>query len=581
MSDFIFSSKKIKNNLIENSFKTIYKDTLPNIKKYHGEWGSLGVTENFYNGFNTYENKDAIILVIGGPILMFRENNFINNITSSEGTEAIYKRWKNGKMKWDEDLSGPFTILIINKKTSNFICITDLMSFIPVYSFNNSKELVLSTHVDALAKLTEKTDNIDKVSVTDFILHGIITYPFTMYKHIYQVLPASIITKEKNSIKTKEYWLPKDNKEYTSITKAAKDIRESLIEYVNKITSQTTKIAQFISGGEDSRVLAGIMKYHSKDAIIYLDEMNREGEIAAQISKIYNGDFKPFIRETLYYLNILPESSSLVGSSSQYQHAHTYGLHEKSKLNSYHSVFGGLFADALLKGIRIKKNKIAGKLPFLPEIKTNECLSDKSLSNMVIKKKYLLDLKIRRESHLNLIKRFRSNSANEWFNLWPSSMNPAIPNFHVNRRLFQSYEPFLANKIVKIAATVPQKWKLNRRLFHKMAKPLLKPSKFIMHGEGWFPYYSWVLKSLTYPFVYITRKIAKKIGIINNNQGPWSEWDELIQSEKWEKMIEEYKVGSSQFEDIFKQDINILFKSMDLDISQKVNLLQLLYRNIK
>lgn len=97
MSDFIFSSKKIKNNLIENSFKTIYKDTLPNIKKYHGEWGSLGVTENFYNGFNTYENKDAIILVIGGPILMFRENNFINNITSSEGTEAIYKRWKMGK----------------------------------------------------------------------------------------------------------------------------------------------------------------------------------------------------------------------------------------------------------------------------------------------------------------------------------------------------------------------------------------------------------------------------------------------------------------------------------------------------
>src|SRR5690625_2792859 len=114
---------------------------------------------------------------------MFRENNFINNITSSEGTEAIYKRWKNGKMKWDEDLSGPFTILIINKKTSNFICITDLMSFIPVYSFNNSKELVLSTHVDALAKLTEKTDNIDKVSVTDFILHGIIYYQFTYYKN--------------------------------------------------------------------------------------------------------------------------------------------------------------------------------------------------------------------------------------------------------------------------------------------------------------------------------------------------------------------------------------------------------------
>src|SRR5699024_12696651 len=100
-------------------------------------------------------------------------------------------------------------------------------------------------------------------------------------------------------------------------------------------------------------------------------------------------------------------------------------------------------------------------------------------------------------------------SAEEWVELWPSSMNRNIPNIHANRRLFKSYEPFLSNEIVKVSARIPQKWKLNRNLFNMIAKPYLKNSKWVLHGDGWYPYYSYKFNLIIIFITCITRQIVK------------------------------------------------------------------------
>lgn len=68
-------------------------------------------------------------------------------------------------------------------------------------------------------------------------------------------------------------------------------------------------------------------------------------------------------------------------------------------------------------------------------------------------------------------------------------MRATVPNIYVNRRLFRSYEPFLGNGVVRISSAVPVGWKLNRKLFNRAMRPFLKQSRFIVHGDGWFPYY--------------------------------------------------------------------------------------------
>src|SRR5699024_8822250 len=141
------------------------------------------------------------------------------------------------------------------------------------------------------------------------------------------------------------------------------------------------------------------------------------------------------------YLTNLPSSSRLVGSGSEFHHAHTYGFHKE--LKKYDAVFGGLLADALLKGSHIKRKNYIKKIPFLMDIKDEKHSMFGSFKSNIFPRELVMQLQTRREQHLNYIQEFREkDSSNEWFELWPSSMNRNIPNIHTNRRLFKSYEPF-------------------------------------------------------------------------------------------------------------------------------------------
>src|SRR5690625_4192388 len=225
-------------------------------------------------------------------------------------------------MKWDTDLSGHFTVLFVNKQTTEVTCITALMSFIPVYSYSDTSSTVLSTHVDAIAKVTKQNNNLDEVSLVDFILDGVVTYQYTVYLNVFQVTPASehSILKDSTELNSSEYWLPIEENRYKSINEAAYDLRNSLQKYIDKITCETNNIAQFISGGEDSRTLSGLLKKIPRNAYIFLDQMNREGSIAKKVANKYNATFKLDIRSKLHYLYILPSCSELVGTGSQYHH---------------------------------------------------------------------------------------------------------------------------------------------------------------------------------------------------------------------------------------------------------------------
>ncbi|MEI3611400.1 hypothetical protein [Pseudogracilibacillus sp. SO30301A] len=575
MSDFLYSTKKIEQKMIYKVFKNIYKNEKTNLKYYQGTWGSLAISQNTYNGFEPLETEEFITVVVGGPLLMFRDNSFITIKESNEGTKSIFNRWLNGKINWNEDFSGPFHILIINKKERTCLSVTDIMSFVPVYYFNNEKNSYICSHVDMLAEVSGDKENLDEISLIDFILHGVVTYPYTFYKNIKQLQPASTHKINVNKLRTNSYWIPIEENSYSSINEAADDIRKNLIKYINKITSETTNIAQFISGGEDSRTLSGLLKDINRDAFIYLDSMNREGKLAKRITENYNATFNLRTRTYTHYLDILPECASLVGTGSEYHHAHTYGFHKE--IERYDAVFGGLFSDALLKGARIKKHIWTIKLPFLSEIKDRSFSNSNKLKVNLFDEKQIKELTLRRQEHLDFICQFRNDSAEEWFELWPSSMNRNIPNVHANRRLFKSYEPFLSNEIVKISARVNQSWKLNRKLFHKSVKPFLKPSKWIFHSNGWLPYYSWKPNILIHFTTWTFRQFGIRLGIIKGNQGPWTEWRSLITTNDWNDSIQSYLSNTTILSSELKANIENVLKNNSLAVLQYIALTQVLY----
>src|SRR5690625_2743443 len=93
MNDYIFASVQQPAGVLTDALNDIYTRTPPVAHEFHGVWGSLAVAQGHYRGFQPYENERHLMVVIGGPVLYFRDNDFLVADDSNEATESIYHRW--------------------------------------------------------------------------------------------------------------------------------------------------------------------------------------------------------------------------------------------------------------------------------------------------------------------------------------------------------------------------------------------------------------------------------------------------------------------------------------------------------
>jgi len=579
VSDFIYSSQAKPNQLLSGYMRDIYHENPPEVSEFHGEWGSLAVSRNLYNGFQPLETEEHLVVVLGGPLLTYQDNRFLTGDDPVAGTLSLFERYMTGNIQWDEDFSGPFTVLIVEKSTKKIRCVTDLMLSIPVYQYVNKDQVALGTHIDAIAKTTGQQNAVDTISLTDFILNSVVTYPYTAYENIRQCTPAAIhdycpFSKPAPETSTKVYWEPLEKQRYKNINEAARNLRDSVSGYIQQVTEGMDHVALFLSGGEDSRVVAGMLPTRlKKDAFVFLDFMNREGIIAQKVSKAYGLHLNARFRSPGHYLNILPEASSLVGNGQQYLNAHTMGFHKECRLAEYDAVFGGYLANALLKGYDSRKTKLQRKLSAIYELITVEEGHSNPVQSDFFKTSVLAEVDKRRREFLNYLQGFRNESLHEWFQNWPRSMGQASPGYSVNRRLFRTYEPFLCNEVVKLAAGTPLSWKLNRRLFHKAMQPYLEPAKWVPHGKGWLPYFSWWSNIPIRFFISAWRRIGRFTGLIKGHHGSWGDRSRLLDSMDTEKTLSSYEFGMKALDAVIEDPVDV----GKLTKKQQFNLLQTLY----
>lgn len=583
MSDFIYSNKQYNSNILKKHIKSIYTNDFPKSYVFHGDWGSLAISNNMYNGFLPYETNEFIAFIISGPVLTFTTNDFLVKEDSNIGTKKVFDRWIENKLIPDKDLDGPFLFGIINKKDHTFTLFTDLMLFIPAYIFQNEDTITVSSHVDILARTTTQTENLDKVSITDFILNSRVTYPYTIYKNIKQLSPGTKFTltniKDRN-IEENIYWQPKEEYIFANIEEAARKLNISMKKYVENITSFSQEsIAQFISAGEDSRAICGLLpKNLNRDAYIFLDSMNKEGRIAQKITTHYNCNFKVNFRSTSYYANIFEEASKLIGIGTQYEHSHSLEFAKSCDLKKYYAIFGGFFADSIIKGEYTKKIK-----NIIPFYEKQDLISNINVSNFnsMISKEIIETLNKRIDEQYHQLSKLRPNSSSEWFELYPASSRTTISNLNCNRRLFSSYEPFMSNEIIKIASQVPTEWKLNKRLFNLATKDFLKPSKWILHGDGRLPYFSY---KINIPLKFINKAVTillRKLGFIKGNEGPWGDWENVFNSNTWkDEIINQEESFNCIKGEITTHQYKDFLENKELGRNQKVNFLQVL-KNIE
>lgn len=575
MSDFVFCAETRGAAELSAAFKVISPSAAQGARYFSGEWGALTVGRTPYRGYEPYEDDQYICVVLGGPVLYFRDNSFLSGGQDGEGTRAILQRWRE-HISWDEDLSGPFVVLIIDKKRHQLMLATDLMLFIPVFVYGWGKEFCLSSHVGMLAAVSGQAHIFDPASLADFVLNGYVTFPFTAYTAIRQAEPASEHHWSRDEgWKSEPYWQPAEALKFSDIEEAARYLRQGFKSYIERVTSSMDHVAQFISGGEDSRVLSGALPERlQRDAYIFLDGMNREGKIAESIAQAYGADFRPDYRSPTHYLDILPEAAALVGGGFQYRHAHILGFHERHRLYEYPAVFGGYYSDTLLKALCVRLTPLSDRFDFLPQRVLSDEARAQEMSHPLFSAEVMSEVNARSQAHVEWVCKLRSSDRHEWSALWPSTMRPSITNLHFNRRLCASFEPFLCKEAVKICAAVPVEWKLNRRIFLRAFRPFLRKTVLHRHADGRFPYFPWWFNNPIRFTSWLFRAIAWRVTGDTTNQGPWCNWDSLVRSSAYTAALADLK-NHCQNGDVTQLLRTCLDHPDKLTPVQKVNLMQI------
>lgn len=614
MSDFVFiraantvGSVESQLQAAEAGLAALPPDVTSVIHGFCGDWGALAVREGHYAGFSPFESKQHVIVVVGGPVLRFRDNSYLSSAGSADACVSILQRWLDGKLDPVADLDGPFAILIIDKTSGMIHCITDLMLFIPLFAYQAEHGLIIGSHIDvtgdALARMVEHGETldrwafIDEPAFADFCLHGAVCYPFTLYKGLFQLPPAHELrfsgenpenlgssanqTAQQIGFEShgRSYWLPKRTMKFNDIDAASRYVRTGVEAYIQAVLDGVADsegrrdIAQFISAGEDSRVIAGLLRARVNDPIeaqVYTDSYNKELKIAERAAGYYDLKFHPVIRDPNHYFAIMPQATRLTGSQFQYHHSHPFNVQPANVLLNFKAVFGGFSADVMLKGQYAPKNRHVERLRFLPDIETAPATQNIQVRSSLFSATLLEEVARRRNMHLSRVKALRDSDHLEWYSIWPATMRKALPNLLANRRLFRSYEPFVSNTAVLAAANIPTRWRLNRRVFRKAFHADLHRSKFLRHADGRLPYFPWWVSIPGYMLESYRKAWVRRFDKQRPAEGPWCNWRRLQSTEAWNTKM-------TAAEKLFKSH-GILSKNARLSTQgheQQLNVMQL------
>ena len=542
MTDFLFIPRGEASTDPRKALQIQYPRLFKESEYFSGDWGHLIVTGTHYPEFSPCQNDRWLAVVVGGPLLGWRQHaGPADRRTRNGATAELLRRWLTGRMDWSEDLDGPFCVVLVDKKKGSVHCITDLMLFTPVYIHTGRCGPYLSTHVDALATTCGAAP--DPVSAADFIDAGHVTHPFTLFAGVEQLNPASIYCFDlKTAQNTQEqYWYPEETCPFANINEAADRVRQALAQHTSALDRKSQMVAHFISGGEDSRLVGSLLQRPGGRDAFYAGENRTDTDYrtAAHAASMLGARLHILARSPDHYLNHMAAACRLIGSGHQCKHAHMLNIAGGHNLRRYDAVVGGLLADSLLKGAQAPQWPSSGRLEYLPRIGRRRAPPFKYQEIRPFQRPLSEAIFQRRKAHHARVAEYRPESTTEWCHLWPMTQRNGSANLLCNRRLFASHEPFAAHAVVKASAAIPLQWKLNRNLFWRIARPLLRETRHLPTSRGDLPDRPWYVSSPTLARRWFQRRIEASRGNGPRKPGSWADWRALSQYEAWQTALQQ------------------------------------------
>ena len=276
-------------------------------------------------------------------------------------TEVVMEAYKEWGFECLQKFNGMFAFALFDKKNNQLFCARDRVGVKPFYYSNTNDAFAFASEYKTFLKSKLIAFEINETQQFDFIVNGDLeNTEQSLFKGINELKPShylvyNLTTHTLNTINY--YLLPKQTLNNKSEIEIIETIEEKLINAINLRLRSDVEVGSCLSGGLDSSIIAGVVKYLQPNkqmklfTIVFPDEKFDETNYAQLVANHVSGNWQTvsptaaeFFRdiESLNYFQDLP-----VWSTS------TYSQHRVMKLaaeNNIKVVLDGQGADELFAG---------------------------------------------------------------------------------------------------------------------------------------------------------------------------------------------------------------------------------------
>jgi asparagine synthetase B (glutamine-hydrolysing) len=341
---------------------------------------------------------------------------------------------------------------------------------------NQNGELTIGSQPDLLADLSGRSQNWDRVSLTEFLVSGKVSFPYTYYQGIRSLDFGSVYTIDLNASKaTVVGQLKYFHFDFSIDHRLTEwDLAEQLSAAFTRAVRRRTlpifgKSGVSLSGGLDSRaLLSSISDFNNVVAFCFFDEENLEFRIAQAVANKLGVELLPLKRQFDHYGANAEMGVRISGGMGDFGSNHYLGFRNHLAQAGITNILSGFYCDYLFKALALNKRfnrllrtenftkfEYANYMPFfwfsggyfkavkerIDATFTEEMRKDRSAYG-------LLKIEAKR--------------------LFPLSYEPDNQETVVPQRTMGWYLPIVDNDIIDVYLKIPPKAKLNTSMYSKM-----------------------------------------------------------------------------------------------------------------
>lgn len=251
-----------------------------------------------------------------------------------------------------QNIDGIFAIIINDFCNGRVHAITDRFSVIPLYVFHSGHSLIIGSHPDAMAQCVNVDLDFDFVTMAQVLQMWYASFPYTYYRSIRELDPASIHTWYRDGrYEVHPYWSPRYRGDESPGTDAlAEELALAIRSGVQRRIAHAERPGLLLSAGADSRaILFAAAERKLVTTYTFYDEPNAELKLASRLASAVDMPHVPLQRDPEYYGIHARAAVRLMAGMWNFLDGHAVGFQSRFKKEGLDLLFSGDFADLLFK----------------------------------------------------------------------------------------------------------------------------------------------------------------------------------------------------------------------------------------